>query len=81
MSTPPLNSTNPLQTPSQPSALRRFLESPALSNAVLFLLIIAAAQVLTGCEVVWDIFRTGVWAGVILVLLVVFLLLRLFRRR
>lgn len=34
----------------------------------------AAGMSLTSCEVIGDIFKTGVWVGVVLVILVIFLI-------
>ena len=36
----------------------------------LFVLLFLSTVVLTGCEVIGDIFKAGVWVGVLLVLLV-----------
>jgi hypothetical protein len=37
----------------------------------LFLLLLLSTVALTGCEVIGDIFKTGVWTGVLLVILVI----------
>jgi uncharacterized membrane protein YkvI len=37
----------------------------------LFVLLLLSFVVLTGCEVIGDIFKAGVWVGVVLVMLVI----------
>jgi hypothetical protein len=41
----------------------------------------ALMVVFTGCEIVGDIFKAGMWVGIIIVVLVVFLVVRLMSRR
>ncbi len=44
------------------------------------LLFVLTAVTLTGCELVGDIFEAGIWAGVIIVVLVVVLIFWLIRK-
>ena len=37
----------------------------------LFVFLLLSPVVLTGCEVIGDIFKAGVWVGVVLVMLVI----------
>jgi uncharacterized membrane protein YkvI len=37
----------------------------------LFVLLLISTVALTGCEVIGDIFKAGVWVGVLLVILVI----------
>jgi hypothetical protein len=37
----------------------------------LFILLLLSAVVLTGCEMIGDIFQAGVWTGVFLVILII----------
>ncbi len=53
-----------------------------LHRVPVLLLILAASLGLSGCEVIKGIFKVGLWAGVILVLLiiaVIWLIARMFR--
>lgn len=45
-----------------------------------FLFFFLSAVDLTGCEVIGDIFKAGVWTGVLLVILVIGLIVWLFTR-
>ncbi len=44
------------------------------------LLFVLTAVMLTGCELVGDIFEAGIWAGVIIVVLVIVLIFWLIRK-
>ena len=44
------------------------------------LLFVLTAAMLTGCELVGDIFEAGIWAGVIIVVLVIVLIFWLIRK-
>ena len=46
----------------------------------LFLLLLLSSVALTGCEVIGDIFKAGVWTGVLLVILVIGIIVWLFTR-
>jgi len=48
----------------------REAEAKLMQSLVLILLLLSALM-LSGCEVIGDIFQAGVWVGVILVVLVV----------
>jgi hypothetical protein len=53
-----------------------------MRRTVAVLLVLAGSLALTGCELVEGIFRVGLWAGVILVLvvlLVIWLIVRMIR--
>lgn len=55
--------------------------SNALSNTVLrLLLLVSAALTLSGCEVVGDIFKAGMWTGVLVVIAVIVGIVMLFKR-
>jgi hypothetical protein len=40
--------------------------------------LLSALLTLSGCEIIGDIFKAGVWVGIILVLVIVIVLVRLF---
>jgi hypothetical protein len=46
----------------------------------LFVLLLLSTVSLTGCEVIGDIFKAGVWVGVLLVILVIGLIVWLVTR-
>lgn len=46
----------------------------------LFVLLLLSPVALTGCEVIGDIFKAGVWTGVLLVILVIGLIVWLLTR-
>ena len=51
-----------------------------MNQVVGFTLLVISTMILTGCELIGDIFQAGVWVGVILVILVVGLVVWLFSR-
>lgn len=56
--------------------------NPAVTRLPALLLILTASLALGGCEVIKGIFKVGLWAGIILVLLiigVIWLIVRMFR--
>jgi hypothetical protein len=44
---------------------------PMKHSSYLFILLLLSAVVLTGCEMIGDIFQAGVWTGVFLVILII----------
>lgn len=50
-----------------------------LTSYHLIVLAVALMTVLTGCEIAGDIFQAGLWVGIVVVLLVVFLIFKLLR--
>jgi hypothetical protein len=44
---------------------------PMKQSSYLFVLLLLSAVALSGCEVIGDIFKAGVWTGVLLVILVI----------
>jgi hypothetical protein len=51
-----------------------------MKTASLFALLLLSTMILTGCEIIGDIFQAGVWVGVILVVLVIALIVWIFSR-
>jgi uncharacterized membrane protein YkvI len=51
-----------------------------MDRTLAFTLLVIATVMLAGCELVGDIFKAGVWVGVILVILIVGLVVWLFAR-
>ena len=49
-------------------------------SSYFFVFFFACAVALTGCEVIGDIFKAGVWTGVLLVILVIALIVWLLTR-
>jgi len=50
-------------------------------NFLLGLCLLATAMTLTSCEVIGDIFKAGVWVGVLIVVGIIALIFWLLRRR
>lgn len=50
------------------------------SNLLFYLSALLMLWMLSGCELVGDIFRTGVWVGIILVVGVIMLVIALLRK-
>jgi hypothetical protein len=46
----------------------------------LFVLLLLSPVVLTGCEVIGDIFKAGVWTGILLVIVIIGIIVWLFTR-
>jgi hypothetical protein len=55
-------------------------ENTPMTNASWFALLLLSTMILPGCEIIGDIFKAGVWVGVILVVLVIGLVVWLFSR-
>ena len=53
---------------------------PMKHPSYLFVLLLLSPVALTGCEVIGDIFKAGVWTGVLLVILVIGLIVWLLTR-
>jgi hypothetical protein len=51
-----------------------------MKNASWFALLLLSTMILPGCEIIGDIFKAGVWVGVILVVLVLGLIVWIFSR-
>lgn len=51
-----------------------------MSSLAKLLLLVAAALSLSGCEVIGDIFKAGMWTGVIVVIAVIAAIVWLFSR-
>jgi hypothetical protein len=49
-------------------------------SSYLFVLLLLSTVVLSGCEVIGDIFKAGVWTGVLLVILVIGIIVWLLTR-
>ena len=51
-----------------------------MKNASWFALLLLSTMILPGCEIIGDIFKAGVWVGVILVVLVIGLIVWILSR-
>lgn len=49
-------------------------------NRELILVLLSGSMIMTGCELAGDIFKAGIWVGVIIVVLIIALFIRLFRK-